>query len=60
MNTQAMTEKLHDVRHRATETARNVSTKADHYVRENTWASVGIAVALGCLLGFLLAHRGED
>ncbi len=71
MNTREMTDKLQDVRRqasdklrdvsrRATETARNVGSAADNYVRENTWATIGLAVALGCIIGLLLANRSED
>ena len=49
-----MTDKLEDVRKRATETARNVGLATDNYVRENTWATIGFAVALGCIIGFLV------
>ncbi len=71
MNTREMTDKLQDYRRqvtgklqdvskRASETARNIGSATDHYVRENTWATIGFAVALGCIIGLLLANRGED
>jgi len=55
-----MTDKFQDWQRRATETARNVGQATDEYVRENTWKTIVIAAAVGCLLGYLLANRGED
>ena len=55
-----MTDKFQDWQKRATETARNVGQATDHYVRDNTWTTIAMAAVLGCVLGYLLASRGED
>ena len=60
MNTTEMTGKFQDLQKRATDTARQVGQATDEYVRENTWASVGVAALLGCIVGFLLASRSDD
>jgi len=54
-----MTDKVQELQKRATETARNVSEATDRYVRENTWQSIGFAALLGCVIGYLLASRGD-
>jgi ElaB/YqjD/DUF883 family membrane-anchored ribosome-binding protein len=67
MNTREMTDKVsdqisdkfQDLQKRATEAARNVTEQTDKYVRENTWQSIGMAAVLGCVVGFLLANRGD-
>ncbi len=60
MNTREMSDKFQDWQKRATETARNVGQATDQYVRENTWTTIAAAAVLGCVLGYLLASRGED
>lgn len=60
MNTRQMTDKFQDWQRRATETARNVGLATHDYVRENTWTTIAIAAVMGCVLGYLLAGRGED
>ncbi len=60
MNTRAMTDKMQDWQKRAGETARNVGQATDQYVRDNTWMSIAIAAALGCLLGFMLSSSTRD
>lgn len=71
MNTRQMTDKfqewqqragetVQDWQKRAGETARNVGQATDQYVRDNTWTTIAVAAVVGCLLGFLLANRGED
>jgi ElaB/YqjD/DUF883 family membrane-anchored ribosome-binding protein len=37
--------------------ARDTAGAADEYVRGNPWTSVGVAVAAGLLIGFLVAKR---
>ena len=67
MNTREMTDKVsdkitdkfQDFQKKATDTARNVGEQTDKYVRENTWQSIGMAAVLGCVVGFLLANRGD-
>ena len=60
MNAREMTGKFQDWQKRAGERARDLSQATDEYVRENTWTTVAIAAVVGCLLGYLLASRGED
>lgn len=43
----------HDVKARAQEAA----TDADRYVRENPWQSIGVAAAVGFLVGLLVSRR---
>jgi len=57
MNRQEMTDKIQDLRSRATEAAKNVSQATHEYVHENAWTSVACAALLGCIVGFLLARR---
>ena len=39
--------------------ARNTVKAADGYVREQPWQSIGVTAAVGLLIGFLLARRGQ-
>lgn len=41
----------------ALETARQKAAEADEYVHEHPWNAVGIAAAVGVLLGVLLTRR---
>jgi ElaB/YqjD/DUF883 family membrane-anchored ribosome-binding protein len=52
-----VTDKVQDFQKKATETVKNAGTATDQYIRDNTWASIGIAAALGCLVGFFLVNR---
>jgi ElaB/YqjD/DUF883 family membrane-anchored ribosome-binding protein len=36
---------------------RKTAAAADNYVRGNPWSAVGVAVASGALIGFLIAKR---
>ncbi len=54
-----MTDKIQDWQKRAGETARNVGEATDQYVRDNTWTSVAFAALVGCVIGYLLASRGD-
>lgn len=60
MNTREMSDKFQDWQKRATEKARDVGQATDQYVRDNTWSTIAIAAVIGCVLGYLLASRGED
>ncbi len=60
MNTRGITEKMQDWQQRATQGARDLGNTADRYVRENTWLTLGIAAALGCVVGYLLVGNRED
>ncbi len=51
---------MQDWQQRATQGARDLGNTADRYVRENTWLTLGIAAALGCVVGYLLVGNRED
>jgi ElaB/YqjD/DUF883 family membrane-anchored ribosome-binding protein len=52
-----MTDKIQDIKSRASDVAKNVGQSAHEYVHENAWASIACAALLGCVVGFLLARR---
>jgi ElaB/YqjD/DUF883 family membrane-anchored ribosome-binding protein len=37
--------------------ARDVSRVTDQYVHENTWTTIAVAAAIGCIIGFFLRPR---
>lgn len=49
--------RLRDVQQRITETAKNVGNVTDEYVHDHPWQTVAIAAVIGCVIGFLAAHR---
>jgi len=59
MKTCEITEKVQDWQRRATETARSAGQATDEYFRGNLWTTLGIAAVVGCVLGYLLASRGD-
>ena len=48
--------KLGDLQATVTDGAKAAADSADEYVRTNPWTAVGIAAAVGAVIGFL-AHR---
>ena len=36
---------------------RETAAVADHYVHDNAWTAIGVAIAAGVLIGFLAAKR---
>jgi ElaB/YqjD/DUF883 family membrane-anchored ribosome-binding protein len=54
-----LTDRLHDLQKKAGDRAREVGRVADDYVHENTWTSVALAAAVGCLIGFLIGNRRD-
>jgi len=54
-----MTDKLQDLRKRATETARNLSEVTDRYVRDNAWVTLACIAVVGCIIGYALASRRD-
>jgi ElaB/YqjD/DUF883 family membrane-anchored ribosome-binding protein len=48
---------LYDVQHSAIEKAKVAGQKADDYVLDHPWQSVGIAAGVGLLLGMLISRR---
>lgn len=53
------TEQARDWQNRASEMARSMGSATDRYVHENTWATIGVAALIGCVVGYLLAS-GRD
>lgn len=52
--------KLRDGTQQVRERASDAASAADGYVRERPWAAIGIAAALGTVVGLLLGRRGDD
>ena len=50
-------DKVADELDRARETLRELEEDASRYVRENPWQSLGLAAAVGLLVGLLVARR---
>jgi ElaB/YqjD/DUF883 family membrane-anchored ribosome-binding protein len=48
---------LFDASRPAVDKARRTATTANHYVHDNPWIVIGIAVAAGALIGFMAAKR---
>jgi len=49
--------RLVDVEQRVVEKAKQAAQATDHYVHDNPWTAVGVAAAVGMLIGFLAAKR---
>lgn len=49
--------RLAEAEHRVVEKAKQAAAATDHYVHENPWTAVGVAAAVGMLIGFLAARR---
>ncbi|MCS3608177.1 DUF883 family protein [Erwinia rhapontici] len=49
--------RLSDSGDRIAQTTREAADRADVYVRDNPWTSVGIGAAVGVVLGVLLTRR---
>jgi ElaB/YqjD/DUF883 family membrane-anchored ribosome-binding protein len=50
-------EKLADIGAAGRERARQVADATDDYVHDNPWTSIGVAAAVGMLIGVLLGRR---
>nr|WP_314264331.1 YqjD family protein [uncultured Moellerella sp.] len=50
-------QKLSMAGEKITAQTKEMAGKADHYVRENPWAGIGIGATVGVVLGILLAKR---
>lgn len=50
-------ERLGESGERIAQTTREAADRADVYVRDNPWTSVGIGAAVGVVLGVLLSRR---
>src|SRR5450755_3760277 len=49
--------KLQDMQDDATERAKAAARATDEYVRDNPWQALGVAAALGVLVGLLIGRR---
>ena len=49
--------RLADAEQRVVEKAKQAAQATDHYVHDNPWTAVGVAAAVGMLIGFLAAKR---
>ena len=49
--------KLEDIQRLLTEKTKVAATATDEFVRENPWAALGIAAAVGCIIGALLTKK---
>jgi ElaB/YqjD/DUF883 family membrane-anchored ribosome-binding protein len=49
--------KLEEVREKVVDHGRQTARAADEWVHDNPWSSVGAGVAVGLVIGFLLARR---
>jgi ElaB/YqjD/DUF883 family membrane-anchored ribosome-binding protein len=54
---QAAKVQLSDLQDDAAEKARIAARATDDYVRDNPWQAIGVATAVGLLVGMLLARR---
>ncbi len=50
--------RLSDLEEQATEATRRATSTAETFIRDNPWATVGVAVGVGLLLGALLSRSG--
>jgi ElaB/YqjD/DUF883 family membrane-anchored ribosome-binding protein len=46
-----------DIQRMVTEKSKEAATATDEFVRENPWAALGIAAAVGCVLGVLISRK---
>lgn len=49
--------RLAEAEQRVFEKAKQAAAATDHYVHDNPWTAVGVAAAVGMLIGFLAARR---
>ena len=49
--------RLAEAEQRVVAKAKQAATATDHYVHDNPWQAVGVAAAVGMLIGFLAARR---
>lgn len=50
-------EKLLDAQHEAVQRAKDAAAATDDYVHANPWQSIGVAAAVGLVLGVLIGRR---
>jgi len=56
-NLRAATEYLQDIEGAVVDKSKTAARMTDEYVHENAWRTVGIAIAVGILVGILLKPR---
>ena len=54
-----LSDRVKDFQQRAGETARQFSSNADDYVRENPWQTVAIVAAAALLIGLLIGRSSD-
>jgi ElaB/YqjD/DUF883 family membrane-anchored ribosome-binding protein len=50
-------ERLGEAEHAVVEKTKYAAKATDEYVHENPWRSVGVAAAVGVIVGMLISHR---
>jgi ElaB/YqjD/DUF883 family membrane-anchored ribosome-binding protein len=50
-------ERAHELQHASVEQGRKIAHDTDAYVHEHPWRAIGIASAIGVLVGMLIARR---
>lgn len=48
---------LSDIQRLVTEKSKVAATATDEFVRENPWAALGVAAAVGCVVGLLISRK---
>lgn len=48
---------LADIQRLVTEKGKVAATATDEFVRENPWAALGVAAAVGCIVGYLISRK---
>jgi ElaB/YqjD/DUF883 family membrane-anchored ribosome-binding protein len=48
---------LSDIQRILADTTKDAATATDEFVRGNPWVALGIAAAVGCLVGFLVTKK---
>jgi len=49
--------KLVDIEHRLVDSTKHAARATDHWVHEHPWKAVGVAAAVGVLIGLLINRR---
>ena len=48
---------LSDIQRLVTKKSKEAATATDEFVRENPWAALGVAAAIGCVVGLLISRK---
>jgi ElaB/YqjD/DUF883 family membrane-anchored ribosome-binding protein len=49
--------KLEDIQRLLSQKGKEAADATDQFVRENPWAALGIAAAVGCVVGLLISRK---